>query len=73
MVFGCQAFTQNCYVNAHANTINERVIKRYGKSFSQLKEESGGEEAWMESLPETHALGEVVKGNGGPLIMGTES
>jgi hypothetical protein len=44
--------------------------KNYGKSFSQLKEESGGEEAWMESLPETHALGEVIKGNGGPLIMG---
>lgn len=43
---------------------------KYGKSFSQLKEETGGDEAWIETLPNIHALGEVVKASAGPFVRG---
>ncbi|CZR69457.1 uncharacterized protein PAC_19357 [Phialocephala subalpina] len=36
----------------------------------QLKNEIGGEEAWMEALPGIKALGELLGKNGGPFVEG---
>lgn len=44
--------------------------KRWGKPLAQVQAEHGGEEAWIEAMPGIKALGEVVKANGGPFVMG---
>lgn len=41
-----------------------------GKPLAVYAKEEGGEEAWIEVLPSIRALGELVKKNGGPFIMG---
>ncbi|KAH7309250.1 hypothetical protein BKA65DRAFT_519492 [Rhexocercosporidium sp. MPI-PUGE-AT-0058] len=41
-----------------------------GKPLTQYMKEEGGEEAWVEALPAIKALGELVKKNGGPYVMG---
>lgn len=40
------------------------------KSLARYKEEEGGEECWMEALPAIKELGEVLKRNEGPFVMG---
>jgi len=44
--------------------------QKYGKSFDQVMQEIGGEEAWIEALPSIHKLGEILEKNGGPFVMG---
>ncbi len=43
---------------------------RFGKSLLQLRKETGVEEAWIEALPGIKELGELLKANGGPFVMG---
>jgi hypothetical protein len=47
----------------------ETSEKKYGKSFNEVMEEIGGEEAWMEALPGIHELGEILMASGGPFVM----
>ncbi|KUJ16644.1 uncharacterized protein LY89DRAFT_685548 [Mollisia scopiformis] len=62
----------------HANLLPERSKEyfgrtrqaRLGKTLEQYGKDSGGEEAWMEALPGIKELGELVKANGGPFVMG---
>jgi hypothetical protein len=44
--------------------------QKYGKQFTQVMQEIGGEEAWIEALPSIRQLGEIVKKNGGSFVMG---
>lgn len=39
-------------------------------SVSQVMQEIGGEEAWIEALPSIHELCEIAKRNKGPFVMG---
>lgn len=43
---------------------------RLGMSLEQLAKESGGEEAWLAAVPGLKELGALIKGNGGPFVMG---
>jgi len=43
---------------------------RFGKPLHQVAKEDGGEEAWMEALPGIKTLGELIRANGGPFVMG---
>ncbi|KAH9213322.1 putative glutathione S-transferase [Leptodontidium sp. 2 PMI_412] len=60
------------------NLLNERSSEYFhrtreqgiGKPLTQFMKEEGGEEAWVEALPAIKALGELVKKNGGPYVMG---
>ncbi|KAE9371002.1 hypothetical protein N431DRAFT_376340 [Stipitochalara longipes BDJ] len=62
----------------HANLLNDRSKKhfvqvseqKYQKPFDQVLQEIGGEEAWIEVLPSIHQLGEIIKKNEGPFVMG---
>lgn len=44
---------------------------RVGKPLSELAMETSEEEAWKNAIPGLNELGEVVKENGGPFVMGT--
>jgi hypothetical protein len=44
--------------------------EQIGKSLTQFKKDQGGEECWIEALPGIKALGDMVKRNGGPFVMG---
>lgn len=41
-----------------------------GKSLEEYAQHSGGEEAWIEALPPIHELGELIKKESGPYVMG---
>ncbi|KAK0112609.1 hypothetical protein ONS95_014352 [Cadophora gregata] len=41
-----------------------------GKPLAQFMKEEGGEEAWVEALPAIKSLGELVKKEGGPYLLG---
>lgn len=41
-----------------------------GKSLEEYAKTDGGEEAWIEALPGMKTLGELIKNEGGPYIMG---
>jgi hypothetical protein len=41
-----------------------------GKSLEEYAKTDGGEEAWIEALPAIKGLGEIIKKNGGPFVMG---
>ena len=41
-----------------------------GKSLQEYAQTDGGEEAWIEALPGIKGLGEIIKKNGGPFVMG---
>lgn len=51
----------------HFLQVSER---KYGKPLKQVMEEGGGEEAWIEALPSIHALGEILREEEGPFVMG---
>ncbi|KAL2066015.1 hypothetical protein VTL71DRAFT_2086 [Oculimacula yallundae] len=44
--------------------------QQLGKPLAQFMEEEGGEEAWIAALPAIKELGELVKRNGGPYVLG---
>jgi glutathione S-transferase len=44
--------------------------ERLGKPLPQLAQETGGEEAWVGALPGLKELGDLVKAEGGPFVMG---
>jgi hypothetical protein len=62
----------------HTKLLNDRskdhFVKvseqKYGKQFTRVMQEIGGEEAWIEALPSIHRLGEIFKKNRGPFAMG---
>jgi hypothetical protein len=41
-----------------------------GFPLAELGKKHGGEEAWIAVLPAIHELGEVIKENGGPFVLG---
>jgi hypothetical protein len=41
-----------------------------GKSLQEFAQHSGGEGAWIEALPGIKALGELLKKEGGPYVLG---
>jgi hypothetical protein len=60
------------------NLLNERSSEFFhrtreediGKPLAQWMREKGGEEAWIGALSGIKMLGDVVKANGGPFVMG---
>lgn len=46
--------------------------QRFGMPMSQLEEELGGDEAWNQLKPALQAIGDILRQNGGPFVLGKE-
>lgn len=46
--------------------------ERFGKSLTEIAQEQGGEEAWMEALPPIKELGQVLARHEGPFVLGED-
>jgi hypothetical protein len=60
-------------LNERSREYFERTrAERLGKSLEEFSKTNGGEEAWIEALPGIIALGELIRKEGGPYVMGKE-
>lgn len=66
-----QPAVPNNLLNPSSKEYFERTrAERLGKSLTQFAQESGGEEAWVAALPKLKELGGLLKGKGGPFVLG---
>lgn len=58
-------------MNSSSKEYFERTRQgKLGKFLEEFQAQEGGEEAWISALPSLKALGEVLKKQGGPFVMG---
>lgn len=65
-------------VPAVPSLLNERSVEYFertraealGKTLQEYAKTDGGEKAWIEALPGLNSLGELIKKEGGPYVMG---
>ena len=55
-----------------ADYFNRTRARVVGKSLQEYAKTDGGEEAWIEALPALKELGELIKKEGGPYLMGKD-
>lgn len=46
--------------------------EKFGKSLEDLEEDEGGEKAWKGLTPHLHGVGDLLRANGGPFVLGKE-